>query len=153
MAFGYCECHSFETFLIANSAFPTREVGVLIHIRALEAYRALNLRGGYALNAFVDVMRKFQPAIKTSFTHIFSDAYGVYRSVIFEIENIQDMLSDGCPACPGPHEPGEHYWAVDGNFRLFRYRSSGKVKLETRFSKVFHRMAVTQVIFTFEICS
>jgi hypothetical protein len=122
----YCGCLPLDTSVIAASAFPSQDPRFVFALDALSAYRALNLRSGLALKSFVDVMTKFQPHLPSTTYRNFGDAYGAYRAIMFDIERLDNVLDEGCPACPRPNEPGEHYWALDGNFRLFRYKSSSR---------------------------
>lgn len=64
---------------------------------------------------------------------------------MFDIERLDGILDEGCPACPWPYEPGVHYWALDGNFRLFRYRNSSKELFKSRLNQVFSDLTASQM--------
>lgn len=72
-----------------------------------------------------------------------ADSYQAFRATIFQLEQ-RSMLDDGCPACPRPDEKGEHYWALDGNFRLFRYKNASRINFPPRFQNVFGSMDTSQ---------
>jgi hypothetical protein len=127
--------------MISCGAFPTVDKRFLLHLDLLKLYRALNLRSGLALNAFVDVVKKMNSSVEdNSIYNAFRDSFQAYRALMFQIESVDDMLDQGCPACPRPDEAGEHYWALDGNVRLFRYKRSAKVNFSARFSGAFAQM-------------
>jgi hypothetical protein len=58
------------------------------------------------------------------FYDLFCDSYYSYRSLRLRIE--QRDLDLDCPACPRPHETGPLFLALDGNLRLFRFKSASK---------------------------
>lgn len=71
---------------------------------------------------------------------LFCDAFYVYRSIKLKKENL-DLNSSipfdwTCPACPRQNENGDIYVAIDGNLRLFRYRSASKYNWDQLKTKV-----------------
>lgn len=128
----FCHCNTEEEQLInygyypATASIPTQAFS----LELLRFYRLLNLECQVAMYGMVNVLYESLDFIKITKKHyneLFRSTYYEYRMACFENESATQMHNVGCLICPRTNEKGEISLAMDGCFRLQRFKSAGKV--------------------------